>query len=198
MACFKRNFFYNLMEKSKFPSAISNSSLAFLSFCSAWVTIWTWNMALVLLLPELILYLSNFLCDSSLNGLIRTRKSFAHFLTPILYEQIFTSGKMKHRRPKHDWPDLDPYNLLIIWHHCVRHWKSNIVLDYIRLRLEHILKNNVGGTKQTLLHVVAQSKNVILVDILVHEKGMDINSEWQYGGTPLFEAIRSDKEAMFK
>jgi ankyrin repeat protein len=104
----------------------------------------------------------------------------------------------KHRRPKSDLPDLDPYNLPKSWYSCVRHWKSDIVLGYIRSRPEHILKKNVEGTKATLLHMVAQCGNVILADILVHEKGMDINSESQYGGTPLFKAIRSDKEAMFR
>lgn len=70
-------------------------------------------MALVSLSPELILYLADFLCDNSLNGLIHTG-------------------------------------------------------------------------------------NVILADILVYEKGMDVNSQVQHHGTPLFEAIRSNQDDMFR
>lgn len=155
------------------------------------------SMALASLPPELILHLSNFLCDSSLNGLIQTQKAFARLLTPILYQQFFSSKK-KHLRPKGNLPALDPLDTPILWYHCVRHWKSNSLLDYISSRPGHVLKDNVGGTNQTLLHVAAQSGNVLLADILVHEKGMDINAESQGGETPLFEAIKSDKEAMFK
>jgi ankyrin repeat protein len=151
-------------------------------------------MALASLPPELILHLSNFLCDSSLNGLIQTQKLFAHLLTPILYQQFFPSSKTKHLRPKAVDPNAPP----ISWYHCLRHWRSDILLSYIRSRPGHVLKNNIRGTNQTLLHVAAHSGNVLLADILVHEKGMDINSESQDGETPLFEAINSNTGAMFK
>lgn len=154
-------------------------------------------MSLVSLPAELVFYLANFLSDSSLNGLIRTRKFFAQLLTPILYDQLFTSRK-NHLRPKReDLHEIDPYNLPISWHHCVSRWKSDVILGYFRSRTGNLL-NDVDGTSQTLLHVVAHSGNILLADILVHEKGMDINSETQHRGTPLFEAIRSENEAMFR
>lgn len=153
-------------------------------------------MGLESLPPELILYLSNYLSDDSLNGLICTQKYFAHLLTPILYEQIFTTGK-KHLRPKLDLYNFDAYNLPISWHHCVSRWGSDILLEYIRSKPADFL-DSVEGTSQTLLHVVAHSGNVLLADLLVHEKGMDINSEAPHVGVPLFEAIRNDKDTMFR
>ncbi|RAO73336.1 uncharacterized protein BHQ10_009348 [Talaromyces amestolkiae] len=153
-------------------------------------------MGLASLPSELILYLSNYLSDDSLNGLIRTRKSFAHLLTPILYEQIFASGK-KHLRPQVDLPDLDPYNLPLSWHHCVSRWESDLLLGYIRSKPAEFLMS-IDGTSQTLLHVVARSENILIANILVHEKCLKINSEAPHVGVPLFQAIRNEKVAMFK
>lgn len=153
-------------------------------------------MGLGSLPPELILHLSNYLLDGSLNGLIRTRKSFAHLLTPILYEQIFASGK-KHLRPQVDLPESDPYNSPITWDDCVSCWESDLLLGYIRSKSSEFLMS-VHGTTRTLLHVVARSGNILLAKILVHEKGLDINSEAPDVGVPLFEAIRNEKAAMFR
>lgn len=153
-------------------------------------------MALASLPPELILYLSNFLSDSSLNGLIRAQKSFARLLTPKLYDQYITF-QQNYLHKEGGLAELDPYNLPLGWFHCIGRWQSDVILEYFRTRPVLFL-TQVDEMGQSLLHIVARSGNTVLAEILIRQKNLDINCKARNGRTPLFEAITNKREAMIK
>ncbi|CRG89983.1 hypothetical protein PISL3812_07023 [Talaromyces islandicus] len=146
-------------------------------------------MALCLLPTELILYLGKFLSNSSLNALMRTQKWFAQLLTPQLY-----GYQISFREPQEDFAELDPYDLPLLWFHCVGRWHSDIILSYFRTSL---LRTFTYTDKfgHTLLHIVAGTANTELAQILVR-KGLNINAKTLNGRTPLFEAVRSKQREM--
>lgn len=115
---------------------------------------------------------------------------FAQLLPPQLYHNEIRF----HAKLREDSAELDAYDLLLQWFHCVDRWRSDVILDYFRTRPAHVLRHtNEWGN--TLLHIIAQGGNKKLAEILI-SKGLDIDEKGSSGRTPLFDAASSKQEEM--